>query len=110
MKQRDIWLADLNAAQAGDQQDIRPVVVLSGNAMNSNLEESIVCPLSSGIRNYAGCLVIKQEAANGLDADYEIITFRITTISGKRLIRKLGEITTNQFELVKKGLNEILTY
>jgi mRNA interferase MazF len=110
MKQREIWLADLNPVKGSEQRGIRLVVVLSGNAMNSNLDVCIVCPLSSKIKNYAGCLVLKSDAVNGLEADSEIITFQIRTISGQRLIRKIGEITVKQFDAVKLGLNEILTY
>jgi mRNA interferase MazF len=110
MKQREIWLADLNPVKGSEQRGIRPVVVLSGNAMNSNLDVCIVCPLSSKIKNYAGCLVLNIDAVNGLEVDSEIITFQIRTISGQRLIRKIGEITVKQFNDVKRGLNEILTY
>ena len=110
MKQREIWIADLNPVKGSEQRGIRPVVVLSGNSMNDNLDICIVCPLSSKIKSYAGCLVLKRDAANGLDMDSEIITFQIRTISGRRLVRKLGEITVSQFDTVVKGLNEILIY
>jgi mRNA interferase MazF len=110
MKQREIWLADLNPVKGSEQRGIRPVVILSGNSMNSNLDVCIVCPISSKIKNYAGCLVLKSDTANGLEVDSEIITFQIRTISGQRLIRKIGEITVKQFNDVKLGLNEILTY
>ncbi len=110
MNQREIWLADINPVKGSKQRGTRPVVVLSGNSMNLNLDVCIVCPLSSKIKNYAGCLVLNSDAVNGLEADSEIITFQIRTISGQRLIRKLGEITLEQFDVVKLGLNEILTY
>ena len=110
MKQREIWLADLSPVKGSEQRGIRPVVVLSGNSMNSNLDVCIVCPISSKIKNYAGCLVLKSDTATGLEVDSEIITFQISTISGQRLIRKIGEITVKQFNDVKLGLNEILTY
>lgn len=110
MKQREIWFADLNPVKGSEQRGIRPVVVLSGNSMNSILDVCIVCPLSSKIKNYAGCLVLKSDSANGLEVDSEVITFQIRTISGQRLIRKIGEITDKQLVALKKGLNEILTY
>lgn len=110
MKQREIWLADLNPVKGSEQRGIRPVVVLSGNSMNSYLDVCIVCPVSSKIKNYAGCLVLKSDTVNGLEMDSEIITFQIRTISGQRLIRKIGEITIMQLDTVKNGLNEILSY
>jgi mRNA interferase MazF len=47
MKQREIWLVDLNPVKGSEQRGIRPVVIVSGNAMNDNLQICIVCPLSS---------------------------------------------------------------
>ena len=110
MRQREIWLADLNPVKGSEQRGIRPVVIVSGNTMNDNLEICIVCPLSSRIKNYAGCVVLKPDNLNGLDTDSEIITFQIRTISGYRLLRKLGKINKNQLDEVKKGLNETLKY
>jgi len=46
MKQGEIWMADLNPVVGSEQQGIRPVVIISGNAMNNNLGISIVCPLN----------------------------------------------------------------
>ena len=110
MKQRDIWIVDLNPIKGSEQQGVRPVVVVSGNAMNGNLGICIVCPLSTKIKEYAGCLVLSKDSLNGLDKDSEVITFQIRTNSGERFIRKIGEINIVQLEVIKKGLNEILTY
>ncbi len=110
MKQGEIWLADLNPVQGSEQQGIRPVVIISGNAMNDNLGVSIVCPLTTLIKNYAGCFVVSKDTLNGLEQDSEVITFQIRTISHSRLSGKTGRITTAQLNLIKKGLGEILTY
>ena len=110
MKQREIWLADLNPVKGSEQRGIRPVVVISGNSMNDHLAVGIVCPLSSVPKQYSGCLVLKHNSRNGLDCDSEIITFQIRTIARERLVRKLGEITQEELAAVKSGLSEILTY
>jgi mRNA interferase MazF len=110
MKQREIWQADLNPVKGSEQRGIRPVVIISGNSMNDNLGICIVCPLTSKIKSYAGCLVIKKDDLNGLTYDSEIITFQVRTISRERLISKTGEITKSQLEIIKKGMMEVLTY
>jgi mRNA interferase MazF len=110
MKQGEIWLADLNPVKGSEQKGIRPVVIVSGNAMNESLGVCIVCPVNSKIKHYAGCMVLKKDRTNGLDQDSEVITFQIRTISGERLRRNIGMITTRQLEHLKAGLNEILTY
>lgn len=110
MRQREIWMADLNPVKGSEQQGIRPVVVISGNAMNDNLGIGIVCPLTSKIKRYTGCLVLKKDDINRLDDDSEIITFQVRTLARERLIRKIGEISKSQLEIINKGLQEILTY
>jgi len=110
MKQREIWLADLNPVKGSEQKGVRPVVVISGNAMNDNLGICIVCPLSSKIKNYAGCLVLKKDDINGLQCDSEVITFQIRTISQERLITKMGEVSRIQLQMLKTGIMEVLTY
>ncbi|HRZ21307.1 MAG TPA: type II toxin-antitoxin system PemK/MazF family toxin [Bacteroidales bacterium] len=110
MKQREIWISDLSPVKGSEQRGIRPVVIISGNAMNDHLGISIICPLSSVIKNYAGCLVLQKNEINGLDQDSEVITFEINTIAKEGLIRKIGEISKEQLEVVIKGLNEVLRY
>lgn len=110
MKQREIWLADLNPVMGSEQRGVRPVVIISGNAMNDNLGICIVCPLSSTIKRYAGCRVVRKSRETTLENDSEILTFQVRTISSSRFKKKLGEISNEDLNLIKKGLAEILTY
>jgi mRNA interferase MazF len=110
MKQRDICLADLNPVIGSEQSGIRPVVVISGNAMNDNLNICIVCPLSSSIKHYAGCIVLQKDDINHLDHVSEVISFQVRTISKSRLTKKIGIITESQLQQILLGLKEVLTY
>ncbi len=49
MRQRGIWLADLNPVKGKEQFGIRPVFIIIGNAMNDHLGNAIVCPLTTKI-------------------------------------------------------------
>lgn len=110
MKQRDIYLVDLNPVKGSEQKGIRPVVIVSGNAMNDNLNICIVCPLSSRLKHYSGCVVVKKDSLNNLEKDSEIISFQVRAISKSRLMKKIGEISKQQMEELKSGLIDILTY
>jgi len=110
MKQGDIYLVDLNPVIGNEQKGIRPMVIISGNAMNDHLNICIACSLSSRIKKWAGCIVLKKDKRNNLDEDSEVITFQVRTISKDRMIKKIGEITREQLEIIKKGLSDILTY
>jgi len=110
MRQRDIFLVDLNPVIGSEQKGVRPVVIISGNAMNDHLNICIVCPLSTRIKKFAGCVVLEKDNMNKLDTDSEVITFQVRTLSKKRLIRKIGEISQIQLQEIKTGLVGVLTY
>ncbi len=110
MKQRDIWQIDFNPVKGSEQRGIRPGVVISGNSMNDHLGIAIVCPLSSKIKSFPGCVTLKPNAQNGLGLDSEVLVFQVRTVSKERFIRKLGEITNNELSDIKQGLEDVLTF
>ncbi|MDP4866605.1 MAG: type II toxin-antitoxin system PemK/MazF family toxin [Crocinitomicaceae bacterium] len=110
MKQGEIWLTDLNPVKGSEQSGTRPVVILSGNLLNTHLPLVICCPLTSKIKNYKGNIVLKPNSDNKLTQDSEVLLFHIRSLSKDRLLRKIGCINKSDLELLKKSLNEILTY
>jgi len=110
MLQRDIYFADLNPIKGKEQKGKRPVVIISGNTMNKNLGIFIICPISSKIKNYAGCVKLEKNKINKLAENSEIITFQIRTIAKERMIKKIGEITQEQLKEIFYALNEVFYY
>lgn len=110
MLQKDIYWANLNPTKGKEQKGERPVVIISGNTMNTNFGVSIICPISSKIKNYAGCVKLEKNKINKLNEDSEIITFQIRTIAKERMIRKIGEITNEQLKEIFDALNEVFYY
>jgi len=110
MKQGEIYWANLNPSRGREQGGRRPVVIISGNAMNDNFDVSIICPISSVIKNYAGCLIVRKNKINNLSADSEILTFQVRTITKERLIKKIGQISIQELQKIIQLLNEVLKY
>jgi len=110
MKQKDIFLVNLDPTKGSEQSGKRPVVVISGDTMNTNLGICIVCPISSKIKGYTACVPLKKNKINNLGWDSEIITFQIRTISKERLEQKIGKITDLELSQIFKGLNLVLNY
>lgn len=108
MKQSEIWLADLEPVKGSEQGKKRPVVIISGDTMNIHYSVVIVCPLSSSIKNFENCVIIKKNEINGLNVDSEIISFQVRTVSKSRLLKKLGKINNEQLKDTLIGLNNIL--
>lgn len=110
MKQGEIWYASLNPAKGSEQQGHRPVVIISGNVLNTYLEIVIVCPLTSKIKNYKGNIILSPDKKNGLQERSEVLAFHIRSISKARMVKKLGSISPKELEQIKRGLNDILNY
>jgi mRNA interferase MazF len=110
LKKAEIWLADLEPIKGSEQGKTKPVVIISGNAMNEHFPVVITCPFSSVVKNYSGCVVIPKSKINGLTSDSEIITFQVRSISKERLLKKIGTITSIQLKLVLNSLNDVLSF
>jgi mRNA interferase MazF len=88
-KRYDIYLADLNPTIGSEISKVRPVVVISQNAMNRNLETIVVCPLTSKLHpTWRSRLQID---CAGKAA--EIAIDQIRTISQQRLKQKIDRLS-----------------
>ena len=110
MRQGEIWYADLNPTKGSEQAGLRPVVVLSGNLLNQHLTIVIVVPLTTKIKKYKGNPILLPTQTNGLQTESEMLVFHIRSVSKDRLVRKVGDIETDELSRAVKTLNDILKY
>ncbi|PKR81262.1 transcription elongation factor GreAB [Brumimicrobium salinarum] len=110
MKQRDIWLTDLDPTKGSEQAEIRPVVIISGDLMNKHLNVVITCPLTTKIKNYQGNVVLLPDDKNQLKQTSEILTFHLRSMSKDRLLKKVGVISNEELQQIKNCLDDILRY
>ena len=110
MQQKEIHLVNLDPVIDNEQSGIRPVVVISGDALNEHFKMAIVCPLSGSIKNYPGCPIIEPDSENGLTKPSEVLTFQVKSVAISRSIKKLGEINDKNLQEIIVGLNKILYY
>jgi mRNA interferase MazF len=88
-KRYDIYLADLDPTIGSEISKIRPVVVISQNAMNRNLETIVICPLTTKLHpTWRSRLQID---CTGKAA--EIAIDQIRTISQQRLKQKIDQLS-----------------
>lgn len=108
MKQGEIWFADLNPTKGSEQAGFRPIVILSGNLLNTYLPVVISAPLTSQIKNYQGNPIIEPNDSNGLSKNSELMIFHIRSISKERLVRKIGEISSLELEEALETLDDLM--
>ena len=110
MRTREIWLANLDPTKGCEQSGERPVLIISGNAMNSGSGLVIVCPLTTKIKNFVGNVVIQPNELNGLSSPSEILVFQVRTISKQRLVKQIGHISTEIHKTIIENFIKICTY
>lgn len=110
MMQGEIWYADLNPTKGSEQSGFRPVVIASGNLLNSHLKVVIVCPLTTSVKGYRGNSILEPTKANSLTQKSEVLVFHIRSISKDRLVRKIGSITKKEINQIQTTVQEILRY
>ena len=110
MKQREIWLMNLNPTKGSEQAGFRPAVIVSGDLMNKYLNVVIVCPITSKVKSYKGNVVLKPNKKNGLKKKSEVLNFHVRSIAKERLVKKVGQISEEELQETKKGLNELLDF
>ena len=98
-----IYLADLNPTQGAEMNKVRPVVVISMDAMNDALSTIVVCPLTSQLHPKWRSRI--QTICDGKPA--EIAVDQIRTISKFRLKKKLGSIPSTDANELRRLISEM---
>ncbi len=110
MKQGEIWFTNLNPTKGCEQNGFRPVLIISGNVLNTYIKIVIACPLTTKIKNYKGNIVLQANKLNGLRATSEVLTFHIKSLSKERLVKRIEKVSKEDLGVVKKYLKDILKY
>jgi len=110
MKQGEIWYADLNPTKGSEQAGFRPVVIVSGDLLNTHLKIVIVCPLTTKVKGYKGNPILEPTKANSLTQKSEVLVFHIRSISKDRLVRKIGTVSKKEVNQIQTTVNDILRY
>jgi len=99
----EIYFADLNPTIGSEINKIRPVIIISVDEMNTNLETVVVCPLTSNI--HPKWRTRLQIDCAGKQA--EIAVDQIRAISKKRLRQKIDQLSVSQASQLRRIITEM---
>jgi mRNA interferase MazF len=103
IKRYEIYFADLNPTVDSEINKMRPVVVVSQDAMNKNLETIVICPLTSKLHpTWRTRIQIK--CANQMA---EIAVDQIRTISKQRLKNRIDQLSEMEAAQLRKLISDM---
>ena len=109
----DIWLCQLDPVLGSEQKGLRPVLVVSNNAINHNLPVSTIVPFSSVSaedRIYPTEILLPIEVS-GLPKSSVVMIHQLRSISHTRLVKKISELTSVPYqEKILLALQEYFEY
>lgn len=106
MKRGDVFDARLSPTEGSEQAGVRPVVIVSRDAINKNSSVVVVVPLTKAAnvqRNYPNNVIIAIGEA-GLTFESVLLGGQVRAISKSRLLRQRGTLSTETMELVDRAL------
>ena len=107
MKKFELWLADLNSSKGVTVGKVRPVVLIQSDLLNEVHDSIIVCPLTTNVNRDARILRVFVGRKH-LEAESDILVDQIRAISRRRLIKKLGKLSSAQSQLLTANLKVML--
>jgi len=106
MKRGEVWRINLDPAIGSEVRKARPCVIVNNNSVGI-LPLKIIVPLTEWNEGYAKAawlIPIESTAANGLSKKSAADTFQVRSISEKRLIKKLGDLSEEELAAITRGL------
>ena len=110
IKQFEIWVADLNPKIGTEPGKTRPVLIVQTNFLNRIPHPStIICPITTNVIKDTEILRIhlKKGTAN-LHQACDIMIDQVRAIDNKRLMNKIGNLSTDLTAQIKENLQIIM--
>jgi mRNA interferase MazF len=106
--QGEIYLSDLSPIKGHEQSGYRPVLIVQNNILNQNLSTVVIIPITSNLKHKENLTVYFLKKENSfLKNDSLALLFQIRSIDKSRLIKRVGNISGEEFLNIKKKLNNI---
>jgi mRNA interferase MazF len=102
VRRGDVWLATLDPTVGSEIRKTRPCLIVSPDDMNGALNTVTGLPLTSGSRPMPFRIAVTFQGRDGL-----ILPDQIRTLARKRLIKRLGQIDSDDLARTLQILGEM---
>ena len=98
----EVWLVSLGPAEGSEMQKTRPCLVVSPKETNRYLWTVIVAPITTTQRPYPTRIALTFQGRRG-----QVALDQLRAVDRKRLVRKLGRVSSKTAETVSTALVEL---
>jgi mRNA interferase MazF len=102
----DVWWADLNPTRGREQNGIRPILIISCNALNRNSGTVICVPLTSSEPRAGFPLTLEVTSTDLPKRSWAKIS-QIRVLSIDRLTDKIATIESSELDKIQAGLIQL---
>jgi mRNA interferase MazF len=102
VKRFDVFLVNLDPTVGSEIQKTRPCVVISPDEMNRHIATVIVAPMTTKGQAYPTRIACQFQGKDG-----QIVLDQIRTVDKTRLVKQLGQISSDEQRAVLDTLAEI---
>ena len=109
MRQREIWIVNLDPTIGAEIQKTRPCVIVNDDAVGI-LPLKIIAPITDYKDKYKDVpwmVTLTPNHENGLDKKSVIDLFQVRSVAEERLVERIGMIGTDEILSVKAALNVV---
>jgi mRNA interferase MazF len=111
MKQGEIWLINLDPSTGSEMRKTRPAVIVNDDSLGK-LPLKVIVPITDWKERYQMAVWMVQilpDEKNGLSKTSGIDCFQVRSVSEKRFVKKLGEVSSDQQVQIKAALTKVLS-
>lgn len=102
VKRFDVFLVNLDPTVGSEIQKTRPCIVISPNEMNQYIATVIIAPMTTKGRQCPTRVACQFQGKDG-----QIVLDQIRTVDKKRLVKKLGQISQDEQQMLLSILAEM---
>lgn len=98
----DVFMVNLDPTVGREIKKTRPCLIVSPDEMNKYISTVIVAPMTTKGRDYPSRIACKFQGQSG-----QVVLDQIRTVDKRRLLKKLGKISSKTQVEVLSALHEI---
>ena len=109
IKRGGLYLSDLNPRRGAEAGKMRPVLVVQTDLLNDDHPSTIVCPITTNVKKESTILRVHLSAhESGLKERSDIIVDQIRSVDNRRLIKRIGELSSRNQERLLQNIRILL--